>query len=286
MGRKLFTTALAVIAAALAVAGCGSSSGPSASPVIRRAAYVTGQAVGVKMSGSGTVTISAPQHVTVTMSMAGTFDRRDRSGTLTALAHAAGREVPIHEMISGLTMYMPSTLVPNGSALTRGKPWLKLDIGSAFPGGGLSSLPTTSDPAQFVDYLRAVSANTTKLGTATIRGVTTTHYHAVIDLNRYASVVPAAQRKALGKTIKTLEAALGGHTMPVDVWIDSHHLVRREKFGFTECVSGMRESIGMTMDLYDYGPQPKPRIPPSSKVYDATPLVSAALSQAKFGCSS
>ncbi len=277
---------LVTASVSLVVAGCGSSSSPSASPAVRRAAYVTGKAAGFRMSGHGTVTINAPQHVTVTMSMTGTFDRRDRVGALTAVAHAAGREVPIHEVISRLTMYMPSTLVPNASALTKGKPWLKLDLGSAFPGGGLSSLPTTSDPSQFVDYLRAVSSNTTKLGTTVIRGVTTTHYHAVIDLNRYTQVVPAAQRKSMARTIKTLEAALGGHTMPMDVWIDSHHLVRRESFAFTECASGVRESVGMTMDLYDYGPQRKPQIPPAREVYDATPLVSAALSHAKFGCSS
>jgi hypothetical protein len=236
------------------------------------------------MSGHGTVTITSPKQVTVTMSMAGIFDRRDRVGSLTAVAHAAGRAIPIHELISRLTLYMPSALVPDAAALTGGKRWLKLDIGSAFPGGGLSSLPTTSDPSQFIDYLRAVSSNTSKLGTTTIRGVTATHYHAVIDLSRYPSVVPPAQRKSVAQTIKTLEAALGGHTMPVDVWIDSHHLVRREKFGFSECVSGVHESLGMTMDLYDYGPQPKPQIPPVSEVYDATPLVSAALRQAKFGC--
>jgi hypothetical protein len=40
----------------------------------------------------------------------------------------------------------------------------------------------------------------------------------------------------------------------------------------------------MTMNLYDYGPQPKPPIPPASEVYNLTPQVSAALSHAKLGC--
>ncbi len=149
----------------------------------------------------------------------------------------------------------------------------------------MSSLPTTSDPAQFVDYLKAVSTHTTKLGSATIHGVPTTGYRAVIDLSRYPGLVAPAQRAGVRRTIKTLEAAIGSNSMPLEVWIDPNHLVRREHFAFTECVSHVHESISLTTDLYDYGPQPKPHIPPASEVYDATPLASAALQHAKLGCS-
>ncbi len=284
--RRSVRRSALVAAIAVTAAGCGSSSGssPSAGPTIRRAADVTAQAPGYKVSGHVTVSVNAAQHVVVPVSITGSFDRRDRVGAVTAVAHAAGREVRIRELISRLTLYMPATTVPNASTLIGSKRWIKLNISGAIPGGGLGSLSTATDPSQFVDYLRAVSSSTTNLGTATIGGVRTTHYHAVVDLSRYPSLVPPAQRKAVGVSIKTLEAALGRRTMPFDVWIDSHHLVRREKLAFAECVSGVHDSLNMTMNLYDYGPQPKPAIPPASEVYDLTPQVSAALSHAKLGC--
>jgi hypothetical protein len=285
VGRKLIAPALAA-AGALAIAGCGSSKPqPSAGPLIRRAADVTSQAPGFKVSGHGTVTVNAPQHVSVEMSMAGSFDRRDRLGSLTALAQVSGRHLRIRELISRFTLYMGSDALPTMSRVSGGRPWIKLDISGAIPGGGLSSLPTTSDPAQFVQYLKAVSTSTTKLGTARIRGVPTTGYRVVVDLSRYPSLVAPPERNRVRRTIKTLEAALGRDSMPLEVWIDRNHLVRREHLAFSECISQVHESIDLTMDLYDYGPQPRPRIPPASQVFDATPLASAALSHAKLGCS-
>jgi hypothetical protein len=285
----LSRSALGAIAIALTVAGCGSShnqpAGPSAGLMIRRAADVTSQAPGFKLHGYGTVTVSGAQHVTVGMSMAGSFDRRDREGSLTAVANAAGRQIHIRELVSRFTVYMASDSLPTLSTVSGGKPWIKLNISGAIPGGGLSSLPTTSDPAQFVEYLKAVSTHITKLGSATIHGVPTTGYRAVVDLNRYPSLVAPAQRGGVRRTIKTLEDTIGSNSMPMEVWIDSNHLVRRERYAFTECVSHLHESISLTTDMYDYGPQPKPRIPPASEVYDATPLASAALSHAKLGCS-
>src|SRR5581483_7574048 len=178
--RRSVRRSALVAAIAVTAAGCGSSSGssPSAGPTIRRAADVTAQAPGYKVSGHVTVSVNAAQHVVVPVSITGSFDRRDRVGAVTAVAHAAGREVRIRELISRLTLYMPATTVPNASTLIGSKRWIKLNISGAIPGGGLGSLSTATDPSQFVDYLRAVSSSTTNLGTATIGGVRTTHYHA------------------------------------------------------------------------------------------------------------
>jgi hypothetical protein len=37
-----------------------------------------------------------------------------------------------------------------------------------------------------------------------------------------AMAFPAAQRSAAARGVSTLEGAIGSHTMPMDVWIDSH----------------------------------------------------------------
>jgi hypothetical protein len=180
---------------------------------------------------------------------------------------------------------MATSAVPNLRTLSGGKPWVELNMARAIGAGGLSSMPTATDPSQFVDYLRAVSSSTTKIGTGTVRGVQTTRYRAIVDLDRYPSLVAPAQRQAVAANLKNLEAALGGHTMPLDVWIDGDHFVRRVGIHFGECVSGVRLQLRMTVDLFDYGAQPRATIPSPSQTYDLTPLLRSSLQHAKYGCS-
>jgi hypothetical protein len=150
--------------------------------------------------------------------------------------------------------------------------------------GGLS--PTGSDPSQFLGYLRAAGGKATRVGTQAIRGVATTHYHAVVSLDRYPRLVPPAQRAAAARGVSVLESALGTHSMPMDVWIDSHSLVRRMSFAFAECVQNQHLNLSMTMDLYDYGRQPQPTLPAASQTYDITPQITKLLTHAKLGCTS
>jgi hypothetical protein len=176
--------------------------------------------------------------------------------------------------------------IPALAKVTAGRPWVKFDMSRMLGAMGLGSLPTSTDPSQFVDYLRAVGSSTKSLGTAMVRGVSTRHYHAEIDLSRYVKLVPAADRATARRGIANLEAALGGHTLPMDAWIDRTRLVRRVSFSFPECVQGQHLRVGMTMDLYDYGPQKPTAMPPDSQALDITPLITSSLSQIKFGCTS
>ena len=278
---RVFCSALGAVVAALALAACGGGRTHSAAPVIR-AADITAGAPGYRLAGSATITGARAGAVQMTMS--GVYDRRDRLGRLSTVLHVAGEQVHISELVSKLTVYMGSDAIPNGTQLAGGKPWLKISMSRAMGAAGFGSLPTTTDPSQYVDYLRAVSTSTTKVGTAAVRGIPTTHYHAIVDLNRYPDLVPAAQRKAVSSSVKNLEAALGGHTMPLDVWIDGHHLVRRLGLHFAECVSGAHFQFNMTADLYDYGPQSRPRTPPASQVYDLTRALQATLRHVKLRC--
>jgi hypothetical protein len=174
--------------------------------------------------------------------------------------------------------------VPNAAKLAGAKQWLKLDMSRVIGGAGISSLPTATDPSQFVDYLRAVSSGITNAGGATVRGVHTTHYHAIVDLDRYPRLVAPRRRQAVAASVKNLETTLGSHKMPLDVWIDGQHLVRRLALDFGECVSGAHFRFSMSADLYDYGPQPRPKIPQDSQTYDLTPLLQATLRHVRLGC--
>jgi hypothetical protein len=276
--------ALAVAGAAF-ISGCGASRTVSqALDPVARAADVTSKVQGYKISANMTVGTSAGQ---VQATLSGVMDRADRTGQMSARESIAGHDLTIAERFSGLTFYMDSGGIPGLGQVTHGKRWLKMDMTRTLGSLGLGSLSTTSsDPSQFVDYLRAVSADTKKVGTDTIRGVSATHYHAIVDLGKYPNLVPQSQRASAKQGISTLESALGTHTMAMDVWIDGQKLVRRLQFGYPECVNNQKLSLNMTMDLYDYGPQPSTQVPPDSQAYDLTPLITAAMKTIKFGCSS
>jgi len=196
----------------------------------------------------------------------------------------SGHSVSIEERLSGTTIYMK---LPNQSALdslTGGKPWLKLDFNRALGAFGLGGLTTQStNPAQFLDYLRAVGAQHTRVGTETVDGVQTTHYHVVINLDSYPKLFPASRRAAAARGVSTLETAIGSHTMPMDAWIDSHHMLRRTSFSFAECVQSQRLKLAMTMNLSDYGQQTVPATPSPSDAYDLTPLLVKELKNYKPG---
>jgi hypothetical protein len=218
------------------------------------------------------------------MILAGTFDRTNQRGQLTTAVQVRGRSLQIAELVSRLSVYMGASVLPGGVHLTRGKPWLKLDLSHTIGAAGVSQLPTASDPTQFVDYLRAVSSATGHKGLEKVSGIPTAHYSATIDLDRYPALVSAAQRPAVRRSIDTLESALGSHSLPVDVWIDSQGLIRQISISFGECVSRTRLQYQMSLDLYDFGPQSTPPIPSNHSVYDLTPLISKALRHAKLGC--
>ncbi len=272
---------LSALALGALAQGCGSSTS-SVDPVAR-AADVTARVPGYRIAAtvSSTTPATGTQHVL----MSGVFDRASRSGEMNATDTVLGRRIQFTEVFSGLTLYMQAHGLPQLARVTGGKHWLKLDMSRMLGAMGLSSLPTSTDPSQFVDYLRAVSTSTKNLGSASIRGVPSTHYHAVVDLHRYVGLVPASQRAAAARGVQTLEKAIGAHTMAMDVWIDHANLVRRLGFGFSECVNQLHLQFGMTMDLYDYGPQSQPQLPVGSDTYDLTPLLASSLSRIKFGCS-
>src|SRR5581483_6389978 len=105
------------------------------------------------------------------------------------------------------------------------------------------------------------------------------------DLNRYVDLVPSSQRAQARAGVQALQRLTKLGKLPVDVWVDSHHLVRREAFSFPIAPSATAGagSLHITADLYDYGPQPPVTAPPASQVFDASSLVSSALSSQALG---
>lgn len=276
----------ACAAGAVAVGGCGASNvaGNVIDPVAK-AATVSNQAPGMRMLVSMRVSAAALP-APITASGAGTFSTARRTGSLNLamdfssipqVAQALGSStLQIEEIVDGLDIYLklPAALA-NNPAL-HGKPWAKINLASAAQAAGISGVsslmsnPASSDPSQFLRYLQATSGGVTRVGSESVDGVQTTHYRGQIQLDRVPDAFPPASRSQARQTISALQQVGHIHALPVDVWIDGQHLVRRMAFTINETVSGQSLSTAMRIDIPQYGPQPSPQLPPASQVTDLT----------------
>jgi hypothetical protein len=216
----------------------------------------------ITMTGGGVVSSSA--HA-ASMSMTMTFPNVPQLTT-----ELGGNSLQINEILHGTTVYveLPQALA---SKLPFSKKWIAVDTLKAAGLSGVSSLTGgfgagTSDPSQFLQYLRAASDSVVTAGHARIDGYNTTHYQAQLDFGKVANALPASERAAVQKALAALqqEAQLG--TIPVDVWIDRSHLVRRIGMSLNMNIGGTSMSARITEDLSDYGPQATPAPPPSDQV--------------------
>lgn len=275
MSRRFLASLCALVAAAVAVAGCGASQ--VADPVARAAASTLSTS-GYKMSAVMNVSGAATP---VTATLTGAIDTAANSGTMTIDESVDGQEVHAPVIFSGLNFWMKASAFAGASARTGTKTWIYLDMGKALGAMGVSSLPSTTNPSQFLDYLNTVGAKSTRVGPVSINGVKTTEYRAVIDLDRYGQ-----QYNVAAKTISSLESTLGGHSVPIEAFVDGHNRVRRIHIAFPECVEGSKLQFSMTMGIYDFGNQPQAQIPSRGAVYNLTPLLAKETRSLKLGCSS
>jgi hypothetical protein len=262
-----------VAGAAVAVGGCGT--GQVIDPV-SQAAAVTASASGYRMSAVMSISsASAP----VTAKMKGSVDTAVNTGTMNLTEVVGGQPVKAAMVFSKLNFWMKASAIPGASQLTGGKPWIYVDMSKALSAMGVGSLPGTTDPSQFLDYLRAVGANPAVVGTVSINGVSTTEYRATVNLDQYAKLYHAS-----AQTVSAIESAIGSHTMPVQAWVDGQHRVRRLHVAFPECVAGSKVQFSMTMGIYDFGAQPQAQIPQRGQVYNLTPALVAKYGNVKVGC--
>jgi hypothetical protein len=279
----------ACAAAAVAIAGCGSSgsptstsgSGPNASTAVVRAADVTGQTSGYRFRA--TMDIAGPASIKDTMS--GTILRSSNTGEINLHQNLLGRSMTIAERFSGRTFWISASGVPDATRLTH-KPWLKYNINSTLNQLGLGGLPssTSSDPSQFLQYLKGVGGQAHKLGSATVDGVPTTHYVATVNLHNYVKRVPSAQRAQATKAVQRLISTIGSDQLHVQVWVDDHSLARRMSLSFPECVADQHLHLSMTVDMYDFGTKANVTLPSDDQSYDITSLVDQQLAHQKLGC--
>lgn len=264
-------------AAALLLAACGgSSSTTETSTALTRAAYVSSAATGYKAAMRLRETVGS---LRIVMTGTGSFTPADHTGSLIYKLNApAAVGSPIRHPVRMKAVYSGTNVYFKMPALTTklptGKPWVSLQVSKLAKAEGipglsslLSGTSSLNDPGRYLAYLRATSSQSVKnLGPATIDGVKTTHYHAEIELSKLIHAVPASARPGVAQLVAALQKQRAETRIPVDAWIDGAHLVRRLAMKYTQRVASISQSarVSLRMDFVDYGPQPKPRIPPPS----------------------
>ncbi len=294
-------TAAAVIAAcagsAVAVSGCGASASGVIDPVAR-AAVVSNQAAGMRMNMTMQLTSSALPNP-ILMTGEGAFRIPDHTGSFVLAMHlpnlpqivqALGSDtLQISELLDGTKVYIRLPQATLGRSAAARRPWLKIDLAQAASAAGVPGLsalvnnPTSSDPSQYLRYLRASGGAVTKVGTDTVNGVPSTHYRARINLARVPDAFPAAARDQVRQAVAALERIAHIQILPVNVWIDDHQLVRRMQISFQETVVGQSFGVAMRLGIPQYGPQPALVLPPASQVTDITHYASGASRPGPFG---
>jgi hypothetical protein len=289
-------TAFAIGAAAAVSAGCGggSSSGVLSLDPVSAAATKTQQAGAARIRFA--IAFSSPHALgkAVRLRGVGVVDGTSSemsfrlgsilgrmglpSGMLTKLTHASFKEITLEQdgdyvvyvRLGALTSQLPSQLLG-------GKRWIKLDYSKLGEAAGVDVTKLLSgsqfQPSDLLTLLKADGATIHKLGSATVDGATTTHYRVRVDLAK------GLQSKGLASPLLSGLAAKM-KTNSEDVWIGKDGLVRRIRgsYGFAE--NGRGAHVRMTMDLFDYGAHVSIEAPPSSEVFDATPLAQSGLGNA------
>jgi hypothetical protein len=270
--------AVAVVAG-LAFLLFGSGGSAVGSP-IAQAATLSSSTPGYRMHMTVQVTSSALSSA-ITATGSGVVDLRDQASSM-SLTMDLGNDPQVVQALGGSSLRMD--MVTEGSAIyvklpaaltaslpTSGKQWIEVDLAKLSSVPGLSSLagnPTASDPRQILQSLRSVSDSVVDEGPQRIGRVATTHYHAQLSLSHLADALPAAERGAATEALGALQQALPTGGLPIDVWIDAHHLVRRVVMALdVNAPSGPSLDETVTVDLDHYGPQRRPAAPASSDVF-------------------
>jgi hypothetical protein len=164
------------------------------------------------------------------------------------------------------------------SELPEGKSWVRVAAGETaeMHGFDFSQLEdfTKNDPREALGFLRAASERIETVGTEELRGATTTHYRATVNLAEYEKLVPASEREELGSMTNDLLEQSGLDELPVDLWLDEDGFVRQLVMSFSAKQPGTTEPVdgSMKFELWDYGKAVDIDLPPASQVVDAASL--------------
>jgi hypothetical protein len=279
--------ALAIVA--LLIAGVASAlvrRNPSTLAMVKAASTTTADAKTAHVA----TTIKADSGPLVNgVTVDGGFDFTNRRASLQVDgsqfdAPELGKVQTIVDYDAGLIVYMK--LPAEAAADLGGKPWAKLDVGSLMRQAGMDidigSLlqGQSNDPTQGLGMIRGAD-NVVKFGDEKIRDVDTTHYQALVDLDKAISDAPSPEARDAMQKLGNLYTV---RKFPVDVWLDSDGRVRRFQESLSSGVirlpAGLQTQgdplaghVTLTYDLYDFGRPVDVELPPAGQVANLNELL-------------
>jgi LppX_LprAFG lipoprotein len=275
----------AIVAAAAVTAGCGGGSSGNALALDPVSAAVTKTQHAGAARVRFALTLSDPQQAgkTVRLHGAGVID-----GTSGELTFKLGSALPQAGLQPGATLkeiflqqdgdyivYMQLGFLAAG--LPEGKHWIELNLSELGKSAGIDFGKLLSgsqfQPTDVLSMLKAEGAEVRKVGTETVDGAATTHYHVTVDMAK------ALQAKGVTSPLLSGMAA-EIPKVPEDVWIRKDGLVSRVQISLDVPQGTRTVGMALTMDLYDYGAHVTIAAPPSGDVFDATPLAKQGLGSA------
>ncbi len=147
--------------------------------------------------------------------------------------------------------------------------WVSLDASDA-DSTAASFGANPVNPADIMSSFGAGISDLEDLGREQVRGVETTHYQVVVDIEE---MMAAADAEAL-EELEGIGTTFPAGTMPVDFWVGDDGNVYRftlEFDGTLDTASGF-ENMVMIWEMFDYGADIEITAPPADQVTDGSSL--------------
>ena len=270
---------VAIVAIAAVLLSTSGGGGGGALDPVAQAAETTTHVGGVQMSLQGSVTVPGLADQ-LTFSGQGSFNFKAHEGSLTltmaglpqsVTSQLGGTSLQMTELFKSSSIYMSSPLL--SGKLPGGAHWMKLNLARVQQGIGLAPSSLTSggaNPTQYLQFLKSAGAKSQIVGHETLRGVASTHYAAKVDLLKAAEAQPGANRSQLREAFQKLTSETGLQSLPVDVWVDAHGLVRKVSVALSMDAAGQQVKTSVQSEFYDFGPTQSITVPADSEVFDMT----------------
>lgn len=152
-------------------------------------------------------------------------------------------------------------------------PWLSMPVedGQGFT-QDFSTGVNPFDATGFLDVLSGSYGEVSVVGEETLRGVVTTRYRVIFDLESLAELDPEAYADLEDS------APVGFDELPTDIWVDDQHRVHRFLFEIEQPdVEGLNpgesfDYMRVQFDFSDYGGRVSVEPPPADQVTDVSDL--------------
>ena len=274
MSRRTASTALAALLALLGstlLAGCGAlPGGPSGGPERARPTPVT--TPGPALYSDVAARMAEERTATFVFSGVGGGETLSGQGAMRFTDGSFDADVTLTMSETGRVraVLLPSAsylALPAAKGLPRAKPWMKVSLRPRTRLGRtltpvVDQIRTAFDPEGSLGLLRA-ARRVEEVGPATVEDVSTTQYHAVLDLRRATAQVDGATKDQFQSMLDA-----GVTALEYDIWVDVNGLPRR----FSADIPTTSGLYSVTGIYRDWGRKVSIAAPKAKQLFDADKL--------------